>query len=167
MCVKLYDCTNKSSRGLRPPQQPIMPIYSLCSTWCCGGRRPPLLFFAPIVAFCHRAPNAAQSDCVRRPIGFRPPPDRIPSAARSDCVRRPIGLRPPSDRIPSAAQSDSVRRPIGFRPPPDQIASAVRRLMLRDRACVTTIIYIKLLLSGKQLFTLILFCCSVFYSNIY
>ena len=30
---------------------------------------------------------------VRRPIGFRPPPDQIPSAARSDCERRPIGLR--------------------------------------------------------------------------
>ena len=26
-------------------------------------------------------------------------------------VRRPIGFRPPSDRIPSAVQSDSVRRP--------------------------------------------------------
>ena len=80
-------------------------------------------FFAPIVAFCHRAPNAVRSDSVRRPIGFRSPSDRI--------------------------------------------ANAARRLMLRDRACVTTIIYIKLLLSGKQLFTLILFCCSVFYSNIY
>ena len=42
-------------------------------------------------------------------------------------VRRPIGLRPPPDRIPSAARLDSVRRPIGFRPPPDQIPSAVRR----------------------------------------
>ena len=60
-----------------------------------------------------------------------------------------------------------VRRPIRLRPPSDQIASAARRLMIRDRACVTTIIYMKLLLSGKQLFTLVLFCCSVFYSNIY
>ena len=34
-------------------------------------------------------------------------------------VRRPIGLRPPSNRIASAVQSDSVRRPIGFRTPPD------------------------------------------------
>ena len=57
-------------------------------------------FVAPIVAFCHRAPNAVQSDCVRRPIG----------------------LRPPSDQIPNAAS----------------------RLMLRDRACVTTIICIKI-----------------------
>ena len=30
-------------------------------------------------------------------------------------VRRPIGFRPPSDRVPSAVRSDSVRRPIGFR----------------------------------------------------
>ena len=30
------------------------------------------------------------SSCsVRRPIGFRTPPDQIPSAARTDCVRRP------------------------------------------------------------------------------
>ena len=41
-------------------------------------------------------------------------------------VRRPIGFRPPSDRIASAVRSDSVRRPIGFRSPSDQIASAVR-----------------------------------------
>ena len=38
--------------------------------------------------------------CVRRPIGFRSPPDQIPYAVRSDSVRRPIGFRPPSDRIP-------------------------------------------------------------------
>ena len=33
------------------------------------------------------------------------------SAVRPDSVRRPIGFRPPSNRIPSAARSDSVRRP--------------------------------------------------------
>ena len=44
---------------------------------------------------------------VRRPIGFRPPPDQIPSAVQSDSVRRPIGLRPPSDQIPSAARSST------------------------------------------------------------
>ena len=34
------------------------------------------------------------SSCsVRRPIGFRPPPDRIPFAARSDSVRRPTPSR--------------------------------------------------------------------------
>ena len=32
------------------------------------------------------------SDSVRRPIRFRPPPDRIPYAVRSDSVRRPIKL---------------------------------------------------------------------------
>ena len=31
-----------------------------------------------------------QSDSVRRPIEFRPPPDQIPFAARSDSVRRPM-----------------------------------------------------------------------------
>ena len=36
---------------------------------------------------------------VRRPIGFRPPSDRIPFAVRSDSVRRPIRLRSPSDWI--------------------------------------------------------------------
>ena len=59
-------------------------------------------------------------------------------------LRFVIVLRTPSDQIPSAARSDSERRPIRLRPPPDQIANAVRRLMLRDRACVTTIIYIKI-----------------------
>ena len=39
------------------------------------------------------------SDSVRRPIGFRPPPNRIPSAVRSDSVRRPIGFRTLSDEI--------------------------------------------------------------------
>ena len=82
-------------------------------------------------------------------------------------LRFVIVLRTPPNQIASAVQSDSVRRPIGLRPPSNQIPNAARRLMLRDKACVTTIIYIKLLLSGKQLFTLILFCCSVFYSNIY
>ena len=37
--------------------------------------------------------------CVRRLIGFRPPPDRIPSAVRSDSVRRPIGFRSGDGRI--------------------------------------------------------------------
>ena len=83
-----WRCANKSSGGLRPPQQPIMPIYSLCSTWCCGGRRPPLLFCSDCCVL---------SSCSeRRPIGFRPPPDQIASAVRSDCVRRPIGFRSPS-----------------------------------------------------------------------
>ena len=40
-----------------------------------------------------KAPFAVRSDCVRCPIGLRPPPDQIASAVRSDSVRRPIGLR--------------------------------------------------------------------------
>ena len=47
---------------------------------------------------------------VRRPIGFRTPPNQIPYAVQSDSVRRPIGFRSPSDQIPFAVQSDSVRR---------------------------------------------------------
>ena len=43
--------------------------------------------------------SAVRSDCVRRPIGLRSPPDQIASAVQSDCVRRPIRLRPPSIRI--------------------------------------------------------------------
>ena len=53
-------------------------------------------FICRFFCFWYRAPFAVQSDSVRRPIGFRPPPDRIPSAVRSDCVRRPIRLRPQS-----------------------------------------------------------------------
>ena len=44
----------------------------------------------------------------------------------SDSVRRPIGFRTPPDRIPFAVQSDSVRHPIRFRTPPDQIPYAAR-----------------------------------------
>ena len=36
------------------------------------------------------------------------------SAVQSDSVRRPIGFRPPSDRIPFAVQSDSVRVTMTF-----------------------------------------------------
>ena len=39
---------------------------------------------------------------VRRPIGFRPPPDQIPFAVQSDCVRRPIRFRPLHDAISRA-----------------------------------------------------------------
>lgn len=35
----------------------------------------------------------------------------IASAVRADCVRRPIGLRPPSDQVASVVRSDCVRRP--------------------------------------------------------
>ena len=46
-------------------------------------------FICRFFGFLHRAPFAVQSDSVRRPIGFRSPPDQIASAVRSDCVRRP------------------------------------------------------------------------------
>ena len=36
---------------------------------------------------CRRIAFAARSDCVRRPIRLRPPPNQIASAVRSDCVR--------------------------------------------------------------------------------
>ena len=39
------------------------------------------------------------SDSVRRPIGFRPPPDQIPYATQSDSVRHPIRFRTPSDEV--------------------------------------------------------------------
>ena len=46
-------------------------------------------FICRFFGFLHRAPSAVQSDSVRRPIGLRPPSNRIPFAARSDCVRSP------------------------------------------------------------------------------
>ena len=62
-------------------------------TVCCRYRHSLLLF---TLCFCHRCASATQSDSVRRPIRFRPPPDQIPSAVQSDSVRRPIRFRPPS-----------------------------------------------------------------------
>ena len=59
---------------------------------CCRYRRS---LVALHHMFCHRCASATQSDSVRHPIRFRPPPDQIPSAARSDSVRRPIRFRPP------------------------------------------------------------------------
>ena len=47
---------------------------------------------------------------VRRPIGFRPPPDRIPSAVRSDSVRHPIGLRSLSNQIAFAVRRKSQKK---------------------------------------------------------
>ena len=58
----------------------------------CRYRRSLLLF---TLCFCHRCASATQSDSVRRPIRFRPPPNQIPSAIQSDSVRRPIRFRPP------------------------------------------------------------------------
>ena len=36
---------------------------------------------------CRRIASAARSDCVRRPIRLRSPPNQIASATQSDCVR--------------------------------------------------------------------------------
>ena len=36
--------------------------------------------------------HVLSSDSVRRPIGFRSPPDQIPSAIQSDFVRYPMKL---------------------------------------------------------------------------
>ena len=47
------------------------------------------------LCFCHRCASITQSDSVRHPIRFRPPPDQIPSATRSDSVRHPIRFRSP------------------------------------------------------------------------
>ena len=44
-----------------------------------------LVYSSPIKSIA----SAVQSDCVRRPIGLRPPSGRIASVVRSDCVRRP------------------------------------------------------------------------------
>ena len=59
---------------------------------------------------------------------YSPPVSCLLVSCQADCVRRPIGLRPPSDQIASAVRSGCVRCPIRLRPPSDQIASAVRRL---------------------------------------
>ena len=50
-------------------------------------------FICRFFSFSRRAPYAARSVSVRRPIGFRPPSDRFPFAVRLVSVRRPIGLR--------------------------------------------------------------------------
>ena len=60
---------------------------------------------------------------IIQPLNFRCPKPQLLSSCS---VRRPIGFRPPSNRIPSAVRSDSVRRPIRFRPPSNRIPSAVR-----------------------------------------
>ena len=80
-----------------------LPEGSVCSAYSVGHS-----LFALLVhlwaAHLRWFPSATRSDCVRRPIRLRSPPNQIASAARSDCVRRPIRLRSPSDQIPSAAR---------------------------------------------------------------
>ena len=47
--------------------------------------------------FCHRTPNATQSDSERNPIRFRTQPNQIPNAIRSDSEREPIRFRTRTD----------------------------------------------------------------------
>ena len=56
---------------------------------------------------------AAQSDCVRCPIRFRPPSDQIAFAARSDCVRCPMTRRELFNRRRRVCQHSRVGRPEG------------------------------------------------------
>ena len=44
-------------------------------------------FICRFFGFSRRAPYGIRSDCVRRPIGFRPPSDRIAFAARRLILR--------------------------------------------------------------------------------
>ena len=67
---------------------------------------------------------------IIQPLNFRCPKPQLLSSCS---VRRPIGFRPPSNRIPSAVRSDSVRRPIGFRPP-----SATLLMLLHQSATTYT-----------------------------
>ena len=55
------------------------------------------MFFYKVMAFVAISGVYPALVCV---IVSRPPSNRVASAVQSDCVRRPIGLRPPSDRIP-------------------------------------------------------------------
>ena len=52
-----------------------------------------LVYSCSVGALETSAPPKCATVRVRRPIGFRPPSDRIASAVQSDSVRRLIGLR--------------------------------------------------------------------------
>ena len=51
------------------------------------------VFSAVAAQLSRRIAFAARSDCVRRPIGLRSPPDWIAFAVRLDCVRCPTTRR--------------------------------------------------------------------------
>ena len=55
------------------------------------------MFFYKVIAFVAISGVYPALVCV---IVSRSVSDRVAFAVQSDCVRRPIGLRPPSDRIP-------------------------------------------------------------------
>ena len=56
-----------------------------------------MCFIVVLFAVYRWIASAVRSDCVRRPIRLRPPPDQIAFAIQSDCVRRPIRLRSVND----------------------------------------------------------------------
>ncbi len=49
-------------------------------------------FDAHTLCICHRSPSAVRSDSVRRPIGFRPPSDRIAFAVRRKSQKKAFYL---------------------------------------------------------------------------
>ena len=74
--------------------------------------------------------------------------------------RHPYGIRLDGERNPIGRRTQTVAHLGGA-----LVSSApTEQEMYPLQVCQN---YNILLLSGKQLFTLILFCCSVFYSNIY
>ena len=91
---------------------------------------------------------------------------RHPYGIRSDGVRNPIGRRTESDWT-AYANGGTLRGCTCLRsalPLARARSAPTEQEMYPLQVCQN---YNILLLSGKQLFTLILFCCSVFYSNIY
>ena len=75
-----------SSGGLRPPQQPAM-LTIIISVRLGAAEAGDLRYYCVLQS----------SYSVRRPIGFRTPPDRIPYAARSDPVRYTMTFREQKD----------------------------------------------------------------------
>ena len=95
----------------------INSVSSVCSVGECyyGGGLQRVQFLLCWCSSCSVGAFLARLVHLRQVHPLSVPPFAF--AVRSVSVRRPIGFRPPSDRIPFAVRSDSVRRPIGFRPP--------------------------------------------------
>ena len=75
-----------SSGGLRPPQQPAI-LTIIISVRLGAAEAGDLRYYCVLQS----------SYSVRRPIGFRSPPDQIPFAARSDSVRYTMTFREQKD----------------------------------------------------------------------
>ena len=71
-------------------------FFSVYISVACSGSVPPLA-------------SAVRSDCVRRPVSLRPPPNQIASAIQSVRVRRPIRLRSVNDAKISTATALTLR----------------------------------------------------------